>query len=553
MALLLLDGCKLKNPTEGFAISIKADAVTAPSELLVRDAKTGSPLAGLTSASPVTISGPGAPYVYSSGATKALSIFQGAVSFSLRKGTPVSASNPIKFTVHINVNGYLPIDYPIELTSLEPILAETYLVSLTDLPANAAKSVKTIGTGTDGKTTDTSSIFIPSSSSKPEALKISIDAGTKMLDEQGQPVVGSVEANVFQFNSGSQEALKSFPTSFRFEDLKDANGNSIPGGGFEPAGWVDITMNAGGKSVKTFDKPLNANLEINKDQINPKTNAKFKAGDEIDVFSKSVGVSNWVKEGVATVILNSSTGNLEANIQITHLSVWGIGLLMPKCGTPLSFSWLLNKGYGSSNGTIIIRHSKTFEDVVIRASYVESRDGAGVKTVVTSFVPVADAEYLVILGGTFIAYKGKLCGSLIDLGSVPSSPSITNNIFLKCTNGSSVLLPNDYKVYYVNENDYQSTINPATKRKIDPRDPIINGKDWKDCAIQNVTIDGKTINTITLPKSDMVVGQKYRFSVYYNDGKKESREDYVTPAPIVQEVLDAGGQDVIIILAECPL
>jgi hypothetical protein len=139
------------------------------------------------------------------------------------------------------------------------------------------------------------------------------------------------------------------------------------------------------------------------------------------------------------------------------------------------------------------------------------------------------------------------------LGTIGSEDNLTNNILIKCTNGSGVLLPNNYKVYYVNENDYQNTINPATGRKIDPRDPEIDGKDWKEASIINQTIEGVIINTLTFPKKDVEVGEKYRFSVYYNDGKNESREDYVTPAPIVQEVLDAGGQDVIIILTTCPI
>lgn len=79
----------------------------------------------------------------------------------------------------------------------------------------------------------------------------------------------------------------------------------------------------------------------------------------------------------------------------------------------------------------------------------------------------------------------------LDLGAAPEIPKITNNVNIKCANGSKVLLPNNYKVYYVSEDDYNNTINPATGRKIDPRDPVINGKDWKESSIKLETIDGK--------------------------------------------------------------
>ncbi len=554
--LLVLDGCKLKNPTEGFAISIKADAVTAPSELLIRDAKTGSPLASLTSATPVTISGPGAPYVYSSGATKAISIFQGAVSFSLRKGTPVSASNPIKFTIFIDVPGYLPLEYPITLTSLEPIQQEAYLVNFSAPPSGAAANTKTVVTGSDGKTTDTSSIIIPATTNKTEALKIAIDAGTKMLDVTGQPVSGSVEAKVMQFTSGTEESLKSFPGGLEFNELKDTNGNKIPAGGFSPAGWIDINMSIGGKSVRSFDKPLIVSMEIDPNQINKLTNAKYKVGDVIDIYSKTAGENNWVKEGTSIIALNSNS-KLEAKMLVKHLSIWGMGVFIPKCGEALSLTVNVPKGYSKLGLTIYKRidlsDGSFYWDFADNINVFESVSGSGLLSVTSEFVPQINQVYKIeVLQGTPL-YTGPLCGSIVNLGTIGAVDNLTNNILIKCANGISVLLPDNYKVYYVNENDYQNTINPATGRKIDPRDPIINGKDWKEATIINQTINGVIINTLTLPKKDVVVGEKYRFSVYYNDGKKESREDYVTPAPIVQEVLDAGGQDVIIILTTCPI
>jgi len=556
VTLTSFQGCKLGDPMEGVVITIKADAVTAPSELLVRDSKTGSPLAGLTSAVPVTISGPGAAYVYSSGATKTISLFQGAVSFSLRKGTPVSESNPIKFTVFINVPGYLPLEYPITLTSLDPIQQEAYLVNFDAPPAGAASNTKTVGTGSDGKTTDTSSIVIPATADKPEALKIAIDAGTQMLDAAGQPVSGAVEAKVMQFTAGTEESLKSFPGGLEFNELKDANGSALPAGGFEPAGWIDMNMTAGGKFVKSFDKPLNVTMEINPDQINPLTDAKYKVGDIIDIYSKTAGENNWVKEGTATIALNSNN-KLVAQMPVKHLSTWAMGIILPKCGEPLTVSVNFPIGYYVNTlyiyKTFVIR-GRTVYDYEEGVLFLEEYDGSGRISKKSTFTPIDGVDYLLSFNNDrALLYTGPLCGKLIDLGTQAPVDKLTNNVFIKCSNGNGVLLPDNYKVYYISEDDYNNTINTNTGRKIDPRDPAINGKDWKETVVANRTVNGKTINTITLPKADMVIGQKYRFSVYYNDGTSESREDYVTPAPIVQEVLDAGGQDVVIILAKCPI
>lgn len=558
-SLLFLDACKLKNPTEGVVISVKADAVTAPSTLLVRDAKTGSPIASLTSAVPITITGPGAPYVYSSGASKSISLFQGAVLFSLRKGTPVSAANPINFTVNINIPGYIPLEYPITLTSLLPIRREAYLVSFANPPAGAKGETKTVSTGSDGKTTDTISINIPGTPEKTEALKIAIAAGTQMLDATGQPVSGSVEAKVLQFTVGKQESLKSFPGGLTLESLKDANGNALPSGGIEPAGWIDMSMSAGGKSVKSFDKPLLTTIEINKDQINPKTNAKFKAGDELDVYSKTAGEDHWVKEGTSLITLNSTTGNLEATMSIKHLSWWTLGSFIAKCGEPIKLTINIKPNYLSKDFEFYKEGSGGEE--LFSMSFIEMEDGSGLISKTSTKVPEANSKYYIVSGSDMV-YKGILCGTTIDLGSFAAEDLVSFTVDIKCENNNRIILPENYTVHYIDDDIYQNTINTGTDRKIDPNDPPIksdgsvtiktdpNGKDWFDTKIGIFEVNGVTYNKITIPKANLTVGKKYRFSIYYNDGSKDSREDYVTDVVTNTDLLN--GKTVTVTLSKCP-
>ncbi len=534
LGLLFIEGCKLKNPTEGVTIGVKADAVTAPSELIIRDAKTGSPIANLTTSVPVSISGPGAPYVYNSGAGKQLSLFEGAIPFSLRRGTPVSIDNPIKFTIFINIPGYLPLEYPITLTSLTPISAEAYVVSFENPPAGAGSGEKTVGTGSDGKTTDTSSIVIPASADKTETLKIAIAAGTQMLGADGAPVSGPVEAKVIQFSPAQEESLNSFPGGLELNELEDANGNKLEGGGIEPAGWINMNMSAGGKSVKSFDKPLETTIEINKDQINPKTNAKFKAGDELDVYSKTEGEDNWVKEGTALVKLNTVTGNLEATMQVTHLSTWAMGIFIVKCGEKLKITVNLENDFAANDFKIyksIFVGGQLVEQLVYSFTFDFLVDGGGNVTRTLDFIPQTNSNYIIknMTEGTTI-FTGLLCGTPINIGTLKPTNRITNTLLLSCQNGTKILLPKDYNVYFILETDYQSTINPFTNRKIDPRDPIVAGKDWKEVRITNTRINGVETNQLIVPKSQFIVGQVYRFSLYYNDGKKESRRDYISEA-----------------------
>ena len=552
--LLAIDGCKLKNPAEGIVVSIKADAVTAPSEILIKDARTGYQPKNITTAIPVTISGPGAPYVYSSGASKTISLFQGAVSFSLRKGTIVSINNPIKFTIHIDLPGYLPLEYPVVLTSLDPISATASVVDFNNPPKGAASKTATIETGADGKTTDTSSIFIPATIGKTESLKIAIDAGTKMLDASGAPVSGNIEAKVIQFTPSTEEAINAFSGGTDFNSIKDVNGNPLAAGGFYPAGWMDMTMSAGGKNVKSFDKALQTTFEINADITNPTTKVKYKAGDVMDVYSKSEGSTDWTKEGTATIALNSTSGKLEATLAVKHLSVWAFGILVPKCGQRLTISiFIPNREFGDwFQIKKFMPGFNAFLGLFVDFNVSGQDNGVGITTIPCGFLPEENATYQIYSQNEGVLYEGPLCGSIVDLGS-PAVPNVmVNQVLIKCINGSSVLLPNHYKVYYIDDDEYNNTINNATGRKIDPRDGKVNGIYWKQTNIANIKQDGKEINTISLRKKKLLIGKKYRFALYYNDGKEESRKDYITPAPISQEVLDAGGQ-VIIVLGTCPI
>ncbi|MBU3661733.1 MAG: hypothetical protein FGM41_00845 [Bacteroidetes bacterium] len=556
ITLSSFQGCKIGDPLEGVAISIKADAVAAPSELIIRDAKNQTIVAGTV---PVTISGPGAPYVYSSGASKTIFLFEGAISFSIRKGTPVSASNPIKFTVNVNLPGYLPLEYPITLTSLDPIRTDIYVVSFDNPPAGAKGEEKTVTTGSDGKTTDTSSISIPATAEKTEALKIAIEAGTQLLDKDGQPVTGAVEAKVLQFTTGTKESYLSFPGGFDFSGVKDANGNPTQEGSFEPAGWIDMSMTAGGKSVTDFSKPLNVSMEISEDQINPLTQAKYKSGDVIDIYSKSEG-ENWVKEGTATIALNSNN-RLEAQMPVKHLSNWAVGIIAPNCGQEFILKIGLKVGYSQKilNISEIYTMDNTFIYIPWSNTYIIEGEYPGGQThnLNTEFIPKANSIYELVLDNVII-YEGKLCGTLVDAGDVATPGKVTSILEVKCTNGSQIILPENYTVYYINEATYLGSANPNDPaqpgRRVAPRDGAIvqtggGTVEWLRASMETVTIDGKTYNKLQLPETTIENGQKYRFSVYYNDGSKETREDYITET-IVDKTQT---QQVSIMLSKCPI
>ncbi len=562
-AIFVLDACKLKNPTEGFVISIKADALNAPFIFNVIDAKTGAQ-ADLPNGYEVKVTGPGASAIYSSGGNRKIVVMQGLLIFSLRKGNVPTAGSPIKFNFEFSNSKYLDLVYSVELKSLNQVSEQIALVDFSNPPAGSGSATKTVTTGTDGKTTTTEKITVAGNSGKDEEATVLIPTGTQMLDKSGNPVSGSIESKIMH---ASSDAVGSFPGGTNVSQVKDAAGNTLPGGAFVPVGWVNINMSAGGNAVSSFSQPIDVAMEISDSMLNPETGTIYKVGDVLGVFSRSEGQNTWVKESTTTVVKNAITNKLEAIMKVNHLSAWSASNFLNPCGLPLVLNFsnttanavsisfgVLNKGTNFShcyqNG-----HLNSY-DFSVPANTTNYK-------YVTDFIPVQNLQYYYYTenmsneddpmnrsGGTC----GVLCNSTINTSvGANNKPNIIFNLLLKCSNGSQVLLPNNYQVYYIKETDFQNTIVPTNGNKlshrIDPGDNTYAGKTWSKTTVQAIIDNNKSYNKMSFGSGTFVEGEKYRFSVYYEN----SREDYVSEPYNATAMGIAGGYPITITLTKCPI
>jgi hypothetical protein len=565
-SILLLDACKLKNPTDGFKIIVKADALQAPNNFFVLDSKTGNQ-ADLPANYEVAVTGPGAAYVFSPGGTKKIVVIQGVLQFSLRKGFVPTAANPIKFNFEFHNSKYLDLVYPVEITSLDQFSENISLVNFDNPPSGSTGKKQDVPADTSGKTTTKVEIVIPKAQGKEEAATVEIEAGTQLKDKDGNNVVGTIEAKILHATP-TDSSIGSFPGGITIAGTKDASGAALPGGEISTTGWVNFEMSAGGKQVKTFSQPVSVNMEIKPGTINPKTGVAYVAGDDLDVYSLSAGENTWVKEGTTKVVKNDSTNKLEAPMSINHLSVWMAGIILAPCGN------VLELGYDNSANVNAI--SGKFEVYSIANALLAS---------VNFTVPASNSNYRITVG-TFrpsegtkynvkITFEGVsnpvefnntvLCNSALK-ATVPTinTNQIQFKVKMLCTNGNQVLLPDNYTIYYIKETEYQNTIvrdpnNSSKDHKIDPSDGLVDGVEWKKKQLRAITGSNEAYNLISFSVGDdyftsSATGTQYRFAVYYNDGSKSSREDYVTPAPGYTDAIKGSGvYSANITLKTCPL
>ena len=552
-----------KNPIKDFKISIKADATTPPSTIQVYDVTTNTrlnvdPAKYPNGTVPVTISGKDAYQIYTPGGFQTFSVSQGQILISLRNGINPTVDNPIEFNVNIDPDGYLPVTYPVKLTSAEPTSFQIGMVSLTNLPKGSTVTTTappvTIDTVTKKTTTP---IVIKTDTTNntggtpPPTAIVTVPAGTQLQDKDGKPIelpsgdTATTLTTELVFFPPTEQALNSFPGGLETSNIQDTSGNELKQGTLAPAGWINIDMKIGNTEVKNFSTPIVVNIEVDPNTINPNTDAPYVEGDSINIYSKSEGDENWVLESVAGVIKNPSTGNLEIPMSISHLSVWAAANFSVSCSTRFTLNLTNDDTENASNFLICIYTPSTSNPLakgnLIRSAFITVPAGSTLNTTTqfNNWKPTAGRKYFVQFfepgNQTPLQSIGptELCGSTPP--SYTSTPSLTKMVFkvsIRCSNGNTVLLPAGTKVYFVDNTVYNNTIvgQGNAQHKVDPSD-IIPNNPWQAVIAGVRNIGGTNFNIITLPSTALLAGSNYRFAVYYDTGvgSSGSREDKLFP------------------------
>ncbi|MCX6187481.1 MAG: hypothetical protein NTU43_10885 [Bacteroidetes bacterium] len=559
--------CK-KGPIDNFKIGINATATTAPSTIKVYDVTTNTKIEVSGSLS-VTITGKDAHKIYTPGGYQTFVVDQGQILISLRSGVNPTPENPFEFNINIAPDGYLPVIYPVTLTSTLPSDFSIGLVNLNNLPKGSTQTKVNPPVVIDTVTKKTTTPIViktdsipPSGGTPPQVTTVTVPTGTQLQDKEGKPIElpkGDTTAKLttqIVYFPPTEQALNSFPGGLETSTIQDTSGNEQKAGTLSPAGWVNIEMNIGNTEVKNFNTPIVVSMELDPNTINPNTEAPYEVGDSINIYSKSEGDENWILESVSAVFKNPNTGKLEIPMQVSHLSIWAAANFSVACGTIFKLTLSNDDTENPVNFVVKIYAPSTLNPLVKSASPLKNvtitvQPGATITTTnqFNNWKPVAGKKYFVqfdepgnpiplqIIGPT------ELCGNTPPTyTSNPAPNKMVFKVLIKCTNGNTVLIPAGTKIYFIDDNIYNNTLvgSGNFQHKVDPSDNIVNNP-WNYVIADQRRIGGTDYNVITLPSTALTVGSSYRFSVYYDTGVGHgSREDKIFPEgglPLTQEQL----------------
>ncbi|MFZ4797244.1 MAG: hypothetical protein ACOYMA_07090 [Bacteroidia bacterium] len=452
MFAMVMQACK--NPAEGFIITVNSDISTNNFGFRVLNANPN--LEEIPPNLTMKIVGPNADLVFSSDGSKNFSVGSGIFSLILKPGIKPSLSNSIKFTVMLESNGYIKSITPIEIIDEGSKSFDIFMVKKDNPPIGVAVKEETIVLPSNGELAATTIIEIPLTNGKQETAKLEIPKGTKMLDENGNVITGSVNISLAHFDNRSQESLNSFPGGFTATNLVDKNGKEMEPVVFETAGFISIDMSNGTQTVKSFSSPIAVSMGINENTTNPETNSIVKEGDSIPTWSLDTKTGQWTKEDVAVIVKNSTTNKLETVFNIPHLSWWNLDYYYGSCTYGSAITIKSNTNNYTYRYMEVVNSNNSYYFSIVES--VKNGNIIGFRR-----APIGRSVKLRIYSGTDYYNKGsviaesglfQMCGSSISLTVNIPPPTIVNiDISGKCVVGGRVIRPS-LSVYFKEKGKY---------------------------------------------------------------------------------------------------
>ncbi|RZL13744.1 MAG: hypothetical protein EOO89_17050, partial [Pedobacter sp.] len=351
----VLNSCK--NPTEGVTININTGVLKAPTAVQFVNAKKNATNQPVNF--PVTIGGADAELVVTITNKIVFNATDGRIFIALKKGIVPSESDPIIFTIAAEIPGFAPATHTFRITKDEPLAVVIPVVEYANPAAGTSAKIQENPLAA-GATTEAFSIQTLGNPGMTEQATVSIAAGTQFKDAGGNVIDAvKLESRVLNYGTGSNESLAAFPGGFNATNVTNENKQPIAGGvAFTTAGFIAIDMYAGATEVKSFSKPLNVKMGINKNVMNPLTGLKVKVGDVLPVWSLDDKSGQWAFESNAT-IFSDATGDLNAIFSASHLSYWNFDWAEGFC--PNELTLLFNAvNYLNERYSVVIRSDKGY-------------------------------------------------------------------------------------------------------------------------------------------------------------------------------------------------
>lgn len=275
--------------------------------------------------------GEGAGRLYTPTGGSNLVVVDGMVNIGLDNGPKPSASEPLRFGLNVEAQGYYPSTYYVSLRGLDiPQYVVVYLVEEGNYPSGVS-GLREFHQLTSTGFTSSQNLLTPLSNGKQERVHARIQSGTQVLTSAGALVTGSLQADLLHYDNRSAASLRAISGITESIPATGPNGESLGEVTFYPATYYSLDMKTGAIVGDRFSKPLEITATLNPETFNPATGQYIAVGDELGLwrFDKSTG--GWVHKGLATVVKEANL--LKVVFEQSETGLWMVGQPIGLCQT----------------------------------------------------------------------------------------------------------------------------------------------------------------------------------------------------------------------------
>lgn len=441
---------RCKKPTDGIVVTVNTSDLFHYTALVQIVDASGAVPNNLS----VEVTGTNAAAIYGIDGKKALSAPGGIIALAVHPKMEPAANAPLQFNLSITGPGYLPLIVPVTIsTDQKSQIIKASILNLTKPTAGVSSASKT-ATASGGTVTSTTTLSTPASSG-PEATTITIPAGTKLQDVNGNTInASSVSVSANNFNTSQQNAIDLFPGGSLV--ATNISGGTQTSGLMAPAGFVNVNMTAGGTEVKKFSSPINLSMTLDPGYKDPSTGAPLAVGSVLGIYSYDTSTGQWQFEQNATV--TTSGGNLVVNFTTSHLTTYTAAKLQTVLTlTKISIlaSWFKA---GISTPIVITAAIQNGPSYKIYSQTWDLRDIITTGILIPNAIPVPTSTNPVLftistVSGTVLGNGTLTAGTstfTVTLTAPPTNPEATLSLKLDCTQAKqkTIVTPPDFYLLY---------------------------------------------------------------------------------------------------------
>ena len=264
----------------------------------------------------------------------------GFMVLGLEPGTFFGPEKPYSFTVVVNAPNYFETMQTIIISSPRPSYLPILMTGIEiQIPG---VEVQTLDLPLMGSVVNEDVEFVlPLDMGG--AMVINIPGGTQLLSDNEPIQASSANLRVAYGDPLSESANRIFPNGPLVSNARDIQGAVIASSTepiyFNSLGYTNIEIVTEDGKVDGFSQPIQIEMPINEELLDPINNEPYQEGQDVPVWSLESRDGFWEKEAYSTLKMSDTgenAGRLIANFETDHLTIWNLDYFASPCLDPIN-------------------------------------------------------------------------------------------------------------------------------------------------------------------------------------------------------------------------